>query len=52
MGLLDASFGTTSPLREFRESHELELWSVPGAFAEFELLFVDFQDLDPGLEGR
>src|SRR5882672_6448610 len=35
----------------FRESRESELWERE-PLAEFELLFVDFQGLDAGLEGR
>src|SRR5438445_702985 len=40
--------------RECREPRESEFWGSPGRdpLAEFELLFVDFQGLDPGLEGR
>src|SRR2546422_532264 len=46
--------GESRESSELRESRELEAGESPGKrpLAEFELLFVDFQGLDPGLEGR
>jgi hypothetical protein len=39
-------------VREFREFRESEFGRGGVRLAEFELLFVDFQGLDPGLDGR
>ena len=50
----DRSLSRSRESREFREFPRIPRLGVPGEgpLAELELLFVDFQGLDPRLEGR